>query len=199
MTSKSQARIFIQNVNNLTLLGRWRISFREEREGRRVGVREGLTGGEKCIVVRPNSVCWKEAYKNSECLGSFQGCKVRFAECFCPWINWPAPPLKNFTCPKGLLITLTTAPCQGQMVRHATSAHSQVNVTFQPWCSPQAFNSCVSITLFSRNKSDNSEVSIKSSSGVSITARTAHGLSKVLSWEIQFAGWGRAVTGGNYG
>lgn len=77
---------WILSVNNLTLLGQGMISFWEERE-RCEGRRWGLMGGEKCIVARPNSGCLKEAYKNSECMCSFQGCKVRYAECFCPWVN----------------------------------------------------------------------------------------------------------------
>lgn len=124
MTSQSQACVFIQTVNNLTLLDRWRKA--SGGRGRRGGWEwgRGWQGEEKCIVAWPNSGCWKEAYKNSECMGSFQGCKVRFAECFRPWINWPPYfPLKNCTCPKGSLIALTTAPCQGQMVTQLDTLH----------------------------------------------------------------------------
>ncbi len=47
----------------------------------------GADGGEKCIVTRPKSGCLKEAYKNSECMCSFQGCTVRFVERLGPWVN----------------------------------------------------------------------------------------------------------------
>ena len=88
-------------------------------------------GGEKCIVARPNSDCLKEAYKNSECMCSFQVCRVR-----CSTVPLSLSKLDAFFLPfKELHLTQKFANCRQDRrnvrVRwsggHMDTGHSQMN------------------------------------------------------------------------